>query len=47
MLVIDHICDPAWENSAYVHTKFDDFFRILIFNNLLSKHSVYSNETFV
>ena len=21
-------CDPAWENSAYVHMKFDHFFRI-------------------
>ena len=31
-----HNCDPTWENSAYVHTKFET----INFNNLLSKHSV-------
>ena len=30
------ICDSAWVNSAYVHTKFDHIY----FNNFLSKLSV-------
>ena len=29
-----HICDPAWENRAYVHIKFDHFIRLRSFITL-------------
>ena len=38
------ICDPAWENRAYVHTKFDHFFRIWSFITLWL--NMHINDTF-
>ena len=38
-------CDLEWDNSAYVHTKFD-FFRVWIFNNLFLMKCIAINETF-
>ena len=42
MITIIIICDPAWENKAYVHIKFDQFFEIYNYNFVptpsLSKH---------
>ena len=43
-LIASYVCDPALENRAHVHIKFD-YFGNLKFYNLLHKHSLH--EAFV
>ena len=43
--VDSNICDLAWENRAYVHIKFDHFFRLWSFITLYP--NILSNKTFV
>ena len=38
-------CDPAWENSAYVHTKFDHVFRLWILISFCLNNETFTNST--